>query len=222
MIHAVRRNAYDSHPLPKSVDGLPELVLCPRELDCRHPIRRRYPRHVEPSVLRTRHRIRFSWKRLQASEKLTYCSFGTQSPAYEGATAVLRRIVVCFRQLNQFQLVTGICSHQAAEQFQNPPGNAVIATSVPQLEILSYASLVITHGGFRYCQGGDVYPRALHQRCWVHKMRNILEKVRKCDHDQVKADAQAIYQAEDRSQAQAASRVFRSRWQKHYGSMVRQ
>jgi putative transposase len=26
-----------------------------------------------------------------------------------------------------------------------------------------------------------VYPRVLHQRCWVHKMRNILEKVRKCD-----------------------------------------
>ncbi len=37
-----------------------------------------------------------------------------------------------------------------------------------------------------------VYPRMLHQRCWVHKMRNILEKVRKCDYDQVKADAQAI------------------------------
>jgi len=24
-----------------------------------------------------------------------------------------------------------------------------------------------------------VYPRALHKRCWVHKMRRILEKVRK-------------------------------------------
>lgn len=67
-----------------------------------------------------------------------------------------------------------------------------------------------------------VYPRALHQRCWVHKMRNILEKVRKCDYDQVKADAQAIYLAEGRRPAQAAFRAFRSRWQKHYGSMVRQ
>ena len=67
-----------------------------------------------------------------------------------------------------------------------------------------------------------VYPRALHQRCWVHKMRNVLEKVRKCDYDQVKADAQAIYQAEDRKQAQAKFRAFRWRWQRHYGSMVRQ
>jgi putative transposase len=37
-----------------------------------------------------------------------------------------------------------------------------------------------------------VYPGVRHQRCWVHKMRNILEKVRRCDHDAVKTDAQAI------------------------------
>ena len=46
-----------------------------------------------------------------------------------------------------------------------------------------------------------VYPRALHQRCWVHKMPNILEKVRRRDHDAVKADAQAIYRADSRTQA---------------------
>src|SRR5258708_11447121 len=66
-----------------------------------------------------------------------------------------------------------------------------------------------------------VYPRALHQRCWVHKMRNILEKVKKRDYDQVKADAQAIYLAQTRQQAQAAFRHFRRRWQKPYASMVR-
>src|SRR5438128_8428617 len=43
-----------------------------------------------------------------------------------------------------------------------------------------------------------VYPRARHQRCWVHKMRNILEKVRKSDHAEVKTGAQAIYLAEGR------------------------
>ena len=58
-----------------------------------------------------------------------------------------------------------------------------------------------------------VYPRVRHQRCWVHKMRNILEKVRKSDYDQVKAGAQAIYLAESRSQAQSAFRAFRLRWQ---------
>ena len=40
-----------------------------------------------------------------------------------------------------------------------------------------------------------VYPRARHQRCWVHKMRNLCEAVRRADHDAVKQEAQRIYQA---------------------------
>ena len=66
-----------------------------------------------------------------------------------------------------------------------------------------------------------VYPRVPHQRCWVHKMRNILEKVRQRDYDAVKQDAQAIYRAENRRQAEAAFRDFRRRWQREYGPMVR-
>lgn len=66
-----------------------------------------------------------------------------------------------------------------------------------------------------------VYPRVLHQRCWVHKMRNILEHVRKRDYDEVKQGAQAIYRAQGRRQAEAAFRAFRQRWQREYGPMVR-
>ncbi len=66
-----------------------------------------------------------------------------------------------------------------------------------------------------------VYPRALHQRCWVHKMRNILEKVRKRDYDQVRTDAQAIYLADSRRQAEAAFRNFRRRWREACPAMVR-
>ena len=65
-----------------------------------------------------------------------------------------------------------------------------------------------------------VYPRVRHQRCWVHKMRNILEKARKCDYDEVKATAQAIYLAQSRAQAEAAFRRFRLRWQRRYPGVV--
>ena len=83
--------------------------------------------------------------------------------------------------------------------------------------------LIVTDG----CPGlaaaiPTVYPRALHQRCWVHKMRNILEKVRKSDYDQVKSDAQAIYLAGSRKEAQAACRCFAARWRKSYPTVVRQ
>ena len=85
-----------------------------------------------------------------------------------------------------------------------------------------HLALIVTDG----CPGlaaaiPTVYPRARHQRCWVHKMRNILEKVRKADYEEVKAGAQAIYLAEGREQAEAAFRRFRARWRRDYGSMVR-
>lgn len=84
-------------------------------------------------------------------------------------------------------------------------------------------ALIVTDG----CPGlaaaiQTVYPRVLHQRCWVHKMRNILEKVRQRHYDLVKADAQAIYLAQSRFQAQAAFRRFQTTWGKQYPSTVRQ
>src|SRR5256714_7213380 len=57
-----------------------------------------------------------------------------------------------------------------------------------------HLQLIITDG----CPGlagaiQTVYPRVLHQRCWVHKMRNLREKSRKRDRDELKQMAQAIY-----------------------------
>jgi transposase-like protein len=67
-----------------------------------------------------------------------------------------------------------------------------------------------------------VYPRVRHQRCWVHKMRNILNAVRHRDRDRVKTQAQAIYLSVSRQQARQAFQRFRLSWQKSYPSMVGQ
>lgn len=66
-----------------------------------------------------------------------------------------------------------------------------------------------------------VYPQALHQRCWVHKMRNLLEAVRRRDHDEVKADAQRIYLAENVADARQAFAHFQWKWQETYPGPVR-
>jgi putative transposase len=83
--------------------------------------------------------------------------------------------------------------------------------------------LIITDG----CPGlaaaiQTVYPNAKHQRCWVHKMRNILERVRKRDYAEMKSGAQKIYLAESKAKAQAAFRRFAWRWREAYPGMVRQ
>jgi putative transposase len=83
--------------------------------------------------------------------------------------------------------------------------------------------LVITDG----CPGlapalETVYPRARHQRCWVHKMRNILEKVRRRDEKEVKRQAQKIYLADSAAAARRAFERFRFHWRSRYPAMVRQ
>lgn len=82
--------------------------------------------------------------------------------------------------------------------------------------------LIVTDG----CAGlaaalQTVYPRVPHQRCWVHKMRNICEAVRRRDHDPVKQQAQKIYQAASLAEAQRAFRHFKWNWQRVYPGMVR-
>lgn len=85
-----------------------------------------------------------------------------------------------------------------------------------------HLQLIVTDG----CPGlaaaiQTVYPRVLHQRCWVHKMRNILERVRRRDFPAVKNSAQAIYLAPDHAAAVQAFRTFQARWQEAYPAMVR-
>jgi transposase-like protein len=82
--------------------------------------------------------------------------------------------------------------------------------------------LIVTDG----CAGlaaaiQTVYPRVDHQRCWVHKMRNIVEGTRKRDHNELKGDAQAIYQAGSKKAAEAAFRAFKLRWREEYPGIVK-
>jgi putative transposase len=84
-----------------------------------------------------------------------------------------------------------------------------------------HLQLVITDG----CPGlaralETVYPRARHQRCWVHKMRNLLEKVKRRDEKQVKIEAQKIYLAANVASAKRAFERFRFHWRRHYPAMV--
>jgi putative transposase len=87
----------------------------------------------------------------------------------------------------------------------------------------AHLQLVITDG----CAGlaralETVYPRVRHQRCWVHKMRNILEKTKRRDEAQVKAEAQKIYLAANGLAARRAFERFRFHWRSRYPAMVRQ
>ena len=65
-----------------------------------------------------------------------------------------------------------------------------------------------------------VYPAVPVQRCWAHKSRNVLDKIRKADHKTVKADLHKIMNAETRTKARSAARRFANRWQAIYPRAV--
>jgi putative transposase len=65
------------------------------------------------------------------------------------------------------------------------------------------------------------FPGVPVQRCWAHKIRNILDKVRKADHAAVKADLHAVMNARTLPQARSAAHRFAARWSAQYPAAVR-
>ena len=60
----------------------------------------------------------------------------------------------------------------------------------------------------------EVWPKARHQRCWVHKAANVLNALPKSVHGKAKQDLRAIYEAESRREAEAALDRFVTKYDK--------
>ena len=66
----------------------------------------------------------------------------------------------------------------------------------------------------------EIYPATRHQRCWFHKISNILGKFPKSMAATVKADLQEIHHAETKTAAQAAINVFKEKYGIKYAPAV--
>ncbi len=66
-----------------------------------------------------------------------------------------------------------------------------------------------------------LYPQVRHQRCWVHKLRNVADKVNVRDQKLVTAGARKIYLAPHRKAALKAFKRWRDRWITQYPRAVR-
>ena len=66
----------------------------------------------------------------------------------------------------------------------------------------------------------DVFPQTGRQRCWVHKMRNVLDKVPLSAHDEVQQKLRAMYNARDRKEALALRSAFVAEYQSSYPKAV--
>jgi len=65
-----------------------------------------------------------------------------------------------------------------------------------------------------------VWPRVAHQRCWVHKLRNLSNRL-KASQQHCVAEARDIYEAENRQQAIKRFRLWKAKWIKEAPEAVR-
>jgi putative transposase len=66
-----------------------------------------------------------------------------------------------------------------------------------------------------------VYPQVPLQRCWAHKMRNIMNKIRKGDQKQVKGGLVKVYLAQGMGEARMRARRWVERWETMYPKAVK-
>ena len=66
-----------------------------------------------------------------------------------------------------------------------------------------------------------VYPYIPIQRCWAHKLRNVVGYIRRKDQKECLKQARQIYLAENRRSAVKAFREWESKWSAHYPKAIR-
>ncbi|NDW07901.1 IS256 family transposase [Jiella pacifica] len=66
----------------------------------------------------------------------------------------------------------------------------------------------------------EIFPGTKHQRCWVHKVTNVLNKVPKSVQPNMKADLREVRDAPDRARAEAALAMFEEKYSAKYSKAV--
>jgi transposase-like protein len=81
--------------------------------------------------------------------------------------------------------------------------------------------IAVGDGGMGFWKALDeVFPGTHHQRCWVHKTANVLNKFPKSMQPAVKADLREIWQAETRAAAETAMDTFAEKYGAKYEKAV--
>jgi zeaxanthin glucosyltransferase len=127
---------------------LPELVFFPEELDFPRARKPEGAFFIEASVDIERRDGDFPWDRIDEDQPLVYCTLGSLLPFKFPARAsrFFQMFMDAMAQRPALQGAVAIGNHLKAEEF-NCPGNVLIVSHAPQVDVLKRASLMISHAG---------------------------------------------------------------------------
>lgn len=149
-----------------------------------------------------------------------YLFFDGISLKVKGASRVHRRMVFCAYGITWTGKKEIIAFHQASDESE-AKWEAFLTDLYQRGLEGQMCELIATDG----CPGlhkalETVYPYIPKQRCWVHKMRNIANKLRRRDEKECMAGVRLIYLASTRREATRHHKEWKSRWEGIYPNAV--
>lgn len=139
---------------------------------------------------------------------------------HRGALAVRRRVLLCAYGI-RFSGVREFIDFSLAPSESTAAWEGFLRELYERGLIAAEAALIVTDGGPGLHAALDlVYPRIGRQRCWAHKVRNVLDKVKKAHWPAVKQALGAISHAPNHRRAVEAFWQFAQRYRRRYPSAV--
>lgn len=138
----------DIYPHNAFIPGLnlPELILCPRELD--------FPREANPHALYIESSLpaqkadeSFPWDKINPDRPLVFCTLGSQSHQWRGSPRFFQMMIQLFAARPEWQLVLAIGQYINIEEFKTTAPNIIIVNWAPHAEVLKRTTLMVNHGG---------------------------------------------------------------------------
>jgi putative transposase len=138
----------------------------------------------------------------------------------KGATKVQKKILLCVFGITVDGIEEMIDFYPAASESQ-ACWEAFLNDLYRRGVVGERCRLIVTDGGKGlHAALQIVYPKIAYQRCWAHKTRNILDKVKKSDQKAVKSALNRISHALNHREATEAYWRFCSRWRELYPKAV--
>lgn len=131
-------------------ESVPELVLTSETFD--FPRKKPLPartHYIGPCVDLERREEEFSWEGIELGEKLILCALGTVNVRHNtrDRESFLHKVCAVARKRPSYSFILAVGHDLDVDAFSAAPPNVYLYTSVPQLQVLKRAHLMIQHGG---------------------------------------------------------------------------
>jgi zeaxanthin glucosyltransferase len=127
---------------------IPELTFIPKAFELPDRVEDELVFYIGPEVDLERAEEPFVWDDISPDLPLIYCSLGSQHDIkHEVSRRFIRTVIDVVAGRPEWQLVVSLGSRMEPEEFMPAPSHVCLTRWAPQLQLLSRASVMITHAG---------------------------------------------------------------------------